>query len=233
MGNDAVACCSDDDCADTLSCAVQSDLQYSQCIDCTEDSFEAACPYWSGDFLTAAEATCKETCTSSKTTEVEVMTSSSSGCTNDCCEDSDCTASDESYCITESDGFYAQCVDCETFQTGCSYWSSDILSQAETSCGMTCGDVQCDTSNDAVACCSDDDCADTLSCAVQSDLQYSQCIDCTEDSFEAARPYWSGDFLTAAEATCKETCTSSKTTEVEVMTNFSSGCTNDCCEDSD
>ena len=53
---------SDSDCADGLICVVQSDGYFDQCIDCTKDSFEEECKFWSDDIRSAAEEACGLTC---------------------------------------------------------------------------------------------------------------------------------------------------------------------------
>mgnify|MGYP001380564994 CR=1 FL=1 len=53
---------SDSDCADGLICVVQSDGYFDQCVDCTKDSFEEECKFWSDDIRSAAEEACDLTC---------------------------------------------------------------------------------------------------------------------------------------------------------------------------
>jgi hypothetical protein len=45
-----------------LVCVVQTDGYFDQCVDCTPDSFEEECKYWSTEIRSAAEIKCGLTC---------------------------------------------------------------------------------------------------------------------------------------------------------------------------
>ena len=53
---------SDKDCVSPAVCVVQADGMFDQCVNCDPVAFEAACPYYSDDIRSAAEAKCAEAC---------------------------------------------------------------------------------------------------------------------------------------------------------------------------
>lgn len=199
-----LACCDDNDCdGDGNVCVTSTDGYYAQCVDCTDTvEFQNDCSFWSADILATAEAECDLTCGDDVECDATVV---------DCCTDDDCSGSLS--CAVQSDNTYAQCINCDAddFQNSCTFWSDDLLTAAESTCNETCGssgdDSVCDTSK--LACCTDDDCSGSLTCVVQSDNTYAQCISCDETDFQNSCTFWSDDLLTAAESTCGETCKSS------------------------
>jgi len=188
-------CCVDEDCDGETVCAIQSDGNFAQCIDCSEPNFDNSCGFWTSDILTAAESKCGETCPPSATKKDDL----------DCNADADCDGDD--VCVIQSDGFYAQCISCEptSFENSCGFWTDDITAAAEAKCQLTCGDdVPC--TDKGLDCCVDEDCDGETVCAIQSDGNFAQCIDCSEPNFDNSCGFWTSDILTAAESKCGETC---------------------------
>jgi len=166
----------------------EQDGLYAQCIDCDPTSFGQQCAYWSQAILEAAEEACGiDTCASQ---------------TPQCTTDEDCSSGNTTTCVTQSDGLYAQCIDCseESFDTECIYWSDALLLAAQDSCDLICP-TRCPNHTD-------EECPSGEVCAVEASGYYEQCVDCDEDSFQNECISWSDDMKAAAEAKCGLQCDS-------------------------
>lgn len=133
-------------------------------------------------------------------------------CKTDCCVDSDCSGN-ETYCIMDLTGDYAQCVDCAdelSFENSCQYWAEDIRQSAVAKCGYPCNaKAQCE-SNPSMKCCGDDECSQGEICVNQTSCDaseiclgtYSDCISCNPSDFKDSCSYYAKDFLPLAEEAC-------------------------------
>merc|ERR1712046_401180 len=112
---------------DDMECVTQSDGYYAQCINCNETDFLNECVFWSSDMRTAAEEVCDLSCYNTTACVAENMQCGGNGWegSTTCCDEMDCVA--------QSDGYWAQCIDCneEEFQDQCVFWSSELLAAAE------------------------------------------------------------------------------------------------------
>jgi len=113
--------------------------------------------------------------------------------------------------VTQSDGNYAQCVDCDetSFQNSCSYWGTELLAEAQEKCDLTCAPV----APVGLACESDADCPDSSStCVIQADGDYAQCISCDASDYQENCGSYTGAFKKAAAKACEiDSCTGSDT----------------------
>ena len=133
-----LTCTSDKDCTDPThpTCVVQSDGNYAQCITCDSTQFQRDCPEWNRDkFLPRAESKCGIECTGAGGLA--------------CHTDDDCTDVGAPTCVVQKDGYYAQCVTCEStqFQKDCVDWDvAQFLPAAEARCHETCNRMWWDSS---------------------------------------------------------------------------------------
>ena len=185
------SCKTDSDCTygSDPHCVVESQY-YSACVDCAPSSFSDACEYMSGSFLSAAEKTCSEGC--------------DGRCPSGLDEECATSTTNETTCVmTESTDMCVDCSSQSSFDNKCFSQSDEWVIAAQTKCGLTCTD-RCPTHSDS-------DCATGLTCAVQADGTFDQCVDCTTDAFEDQCKYWSNEIRSAAEAACGLTCNMTST----------------------
>eukprot|EP00418_Pyrodinium_bahamense_P088279 CAMPEP_0179040150 /NCGR_PEP_ID=MMETSP0796-20121207/15500_1 /TAXON_ID=73915 /ORGANISM="Pyrodinium bahamense, Strain pbaha01" /LENGTH=286 /DNA_ID=CAMNT_0020736489 /DNA_START=1 /DNA_END=861 /DNA_ORIENTATION=+ len=115
-------------------------------------------------------------------------------------------------CVTQGFGTWSQCIDCSPgqFPYSCEYWADELRAAAVEACGMSCDAkpvVIKTVARDQGPChASVTKCESGLTCVTQADRGWSQCIDCSTDSFPYSCGYWGPQLLTAAEAACSATC---------------------------
>lgn len=135
-------------------------------------------------FLAAAEKTC------------------GLGCDGRCPsgDDSECTGVNATSCVKTDSG--DSCLDCsnqKAFDDACFYMADDWIIAAQEKCGLDCT-KRCPNHVDS-------DCADGVTCVVQGDGYWDQCVDCADDEdYQAECIYWSDDMRAAAEDKCGLAC---------------------------
>jgi hypothetical protein len=125
MNCPAFPCDSTNLCYGDDECVEKTDGTWSQCVDCVNPQFQQDCVYYDTSLRTAAVETCDLNCLNTL-------------CTTD---DSGMPCVDDYTCVEQSDGNWAQCVDCndpDTFETDCYSWSEEFKASAEAACGLTC-----------------------------------------------------------------------------------------------
>ena len=191
----------DEECDGERVCVTCCEESYDQCVSCDADTYQQECMYWSDEMRDAAAAACSLNCTAS---DLEAFPTIVAPDADDsklaCTTDDDCEGTLS--CVTQADGYYAQCVDCgeASFDSECAYWSGAIVLAAEATCTLNC-DARCP---------GDDTCADPLVCVTQADGFWDGCVDCSEDAFDQQCKYWEEDFKAAAEDACGLTCPAAK-----------------------
>jgi hypothetical protein len=174
-------------------CVTQEDGYWSQCVDCGKRAFQSECSTWGKELRKAAEEVCGASCKA----ELEL---SKGRCKPKCAE--------AETCVTQEDGYYSQCVDCEQFFEQCPYWEGQFLEAAEKACKLDCS-AKPNTTTAAPAPCITDDkpgCPTHRTCVTQEDGYYSQCVDCRSRTFHKECVYWGAELLKAAEAACELRC---------------------------
>jgi hypothetical protein len=199
---EGIECKQNSDCHNSSlpDCVIQADGNYSQCISCSDDDFAYACQFWHGDFLTAAQVTCKKDCAElSKTTTADDL---------ECKQNSDCHNSSLPDCVVQADESYSQCISCsdDEFAHACEVWLDDFLIAAEKTCKKDCAALSKTTTAD-LDCTSDNDCHEpNPSCAIQADKEFAQCITCDKLQFRYDCQVWKKGIVKAAEEKCHMEC---------------------------
>jgi len=181
-------------------CVVEADHNWAQCIDCTNaTAYQEQCIYWSADIRTAADARCGLNCTTSPPSPSPTPGPPAGRCHNN----TECKA--PSQCVEQADHNWAQCIDCTNatnYNASCKFWSPDMRVAAAATCGMTCM-----ASSGGECHAHDLLCPTPQTCVTEADTYYSQCIDCTNQTwFNANCQFWSDKIRSAAEAQCGFTC---------------------------
>jgi len=111
--------------------------------------------------------------------------------------------------VTQEDGYYSQCVDCDSkkFQEECPYWNLVFQKAADDMCQSTCAKAPPpQPTREPIAC--QPDCDNGRTCVVQADGYWAQCVACEAGSFKKECGYWSEKIRSVAEVTCSKTCSS-------------------------
>jgi len=175
-------CTTDADCGTGLSCVIQADGYYSQCVDCSEPSFDEQCGYWSTQILEAAFKEC-----------------GISSCPGKCPGGTDAECPTGETCVQQDDdGSYNDCINCADFASECTFWGPSFLSAALAACNVESCAGACPNGLDS-------ECPTGEVCVQQDDDgAYSNCIDCAD--FATDCDGWTTSFLRSAEAKCEMQC---------------------------